>query len=518
MTGQAFRGPVEPFTRANGTRTHDLQAQHRCRAIWLILAAGVLALVVRLPFVFSGLSVDEGGYAYVAQRWSRGDKLYSGVWLDRPQGLLLTYRALLWINDSGWTIRVGMMISGALVSMFLGVIGLNLSTQRPHGDRTGVAAAFIYAIVGVAPHLEGMTLNGELLASVPATGSIAAILIWRKGRTSSWLLVAGVAAGMAMTMKQSGIDGLAVGLAVVLTTRGARIRCVSGFLAGFAVPIAACIFHGWYLGLSRYWAALAGYQIHAILTGYQIHAMTSPSSNRSARWNELTHYLGGLAIDLAVLVLTACVGFRVLGRCGRIIAATWLMSGIIGINLGGSYWPHYYMQVLPSLSFLAAVAYASFAPPSARTVTAVLLVLPTMLWMISIAVMSPRQRHQTVPYDALAIRDRHIARVIDAQTTSDQRIYVLVSDAPLYFLAQRRASYPYLWGKPIQKIPSAVPLLQTMLESKGRPTLVIMATPLPNTVDPSGRIGLDLATYYHPVSMVDGTLILRANESPATLR
>ena len=41
----------------------------RRRAIALIGGAGLLALLLRLPFVFTGLSTDEGGYAYVAQQW-----------------------------------------------------------------------------------------------------------------------------------------------------------------------------------------------------------------------------------------------------------------------------------------------------------------------------------------------------------------------------------------------------------------------------------------------------------------
>ena len=71
-----------------------------------ILAAAVLAALLRAPFLITGLSTDEGGYAYVAQQWSRGAKLYDTAWLDRPQGLLLTYRALLGIDSSGWTIRL----------------------------------------------------------------------------------------------------------------------------------------------------------------------------------------------------------------------------------------------------------------------------------------------------------------------------------------------------------------------------------------------------------------------------
>src|SRR3954447_20622741 len=160
-----------------------------------ILAAALLAVLLRVPFLFTGLSTDEGGYAYVAQQWSRGARLYDTAWLDRPQGLLLTYRALLAIDASGWTIRLGMVLAGAVITVALGAIGVLLA-----GRTTGIAAAWIYAVVGVAPHLEGITFNGELLAAVPSTVSIAlALWWWRRDRSLWWLAAAGVAAGLALT-------------------------------------------------------------------------------------------------------------------------------------------------------------------------------------------------------------------------------------------------------------------------------------------------------------------------------
>ena len=188
-----------------------------------ILAAAVLAALLRAPFIFTGLSTDEGGYAYVAQQWSRGAKLYDTAWLDRPQGLLLTYRALLGIDSSGWTIRLGMVLAGAIITVALGLLGSQLI-----GRTAGIAAAWIYAVVGVAPHLEGMTFNGELLASVPSTVAIAlAVFWWRRSKSLWWLAGSGLLAGVALTMKQSGIDGIVVGLVIVAIATRAFRRAVT---------------------------------------------------------------------------------------------------------------------------------------------------------------------------------------------------------------------------------------------------------------------------------------------------
>ncbi|MEV4704955.1 hypothetical protein [Actinoplanes sp. NPDC049316] len=460
-----------------------------------IAAAVVVAVLLRVPFLFTGLSTDEGGYAYVARQWARGDLLYSDVWLDRPQGLLLTYRALLAIDESGWAIRLGVVLAGAILTVAVAAIGWGLA-----GRAAGVVAAWLYAVVGVAPHLEGMTLNGELLASVPSTVSIAlAVLWWRRGRSLWWLAGAGVLAGVALTMKQSGIDGVLVGLLVLVLAR--RGKPVPVFLAGVALPLLASALHGLAVGWSAYWTALVGYQLSAL---------GGSGSNASTRWTDLGRQAGDIALGVVPVLLVSLLGWRVLDRGARRLLGVWLFAGFIGINLGGSYWPHYFVQPLPALVVLAAVAVIGVRAGWRRWALAAVATVPTLVWLAALVPMSPGGRADTIPYDALAARDDRIAAVIRASTGPDDRIYVLESEAYLYFAADREASYPYLWGKPIDKIPDALPRLRAMLASPQRPVLVVLDTP-PAAVDPSGGIAADLAAYYHPETTVEGVPILRAN-------
>ncbi|MEU4216186.1 hypothetical protein [Actinoplanes sp. NPDC026623] len=463
-----------------------------------ILAAAVLAALLRVPFMFTGLSTDEGGYAYVAQQWARGARLYDTAWLDRPQGLLLTYRALLAIDDSGWTIRLGMVLAGAIITVALGAIGWLLA-----GRAVGAAAAWIYAVVGIAPHLEGITFNGELLAAVPSTVAIAlAVRWWRRDGSLWWLAGAGVLAGAALTMKQSGIDGIVVGLVVVLLARrGAGLLAAGGvFAAGVAVPVAASVLHGIAVGWSYYWTALIGYQLSA---------MGGSGSNTGTRLADFGRHAGDIALDLTVIVIVSLFGWRTFDRGGRWLLGAWLLAGFAGINLGGSYWPHYFVQPLPALVLLAAAAIVAVPSVRWRRALAAVVVLPTLAWLV-VLVGWPARRAEAIPYDALAARDDRIAAVIRDSTTPDDRIYVLESEAYLYFAAQRQSPYPYLWGKPIDKIPDALPRLRAMLASPQRPTLVVLDTP-PAAVDPSGGIAADLAAHYHVDSVVEGVTILRAN-------
>ena len=51
-----------------------------------------------VPFVHAPLTADEGGYGDVARLCDSGARLYDQAWVDRPQGLLLVFRAILHID------------------------------------------------------------------------------------------------------------------------------------------------------------------------------------------------------------------------------------------------------------------------------------------------------------------------------------------------------------------------------------------------------------------------------------
>src|SRR5262249_30344544 len=150
--------------------------RRRSRAWWVIAGAALVAAALRLPYLWTGLSPDEGGYAYLARQWAAGARLYGPeAGIDRPPGPLLNYPAPVALDGSGTSIRVLAVPIGAAMTVLVALIGGQLA-----GPRLAAAAAVLYAVVGVAPHIEGFTLNGELLASVPATASVVAALWSRR--------------------------------------------------------------------------------------------------------------------------------------------------------------------------------------------------------------------------------------------------------------------------------------------------------------------------------------------------
>ena len=442
-------------------------------------------MVVRLPFLGS-IGPDEGGYAYVAWRWSRGADLYHSVWVDRPQGLILVYRLLISISHSAWAIRLGAVVAGAAITLLLAAVGRLLESPG-----TGFLAGAIYAVVGIGPHIEGYTFNGELAAAVPATAAIAAALFaWRRD-SPAWLVAAAALGGSAVLMKQSGFDGFAVVFAVALLRRE-RLKSIALVVAGAAVPLGASVIAGWHSGWRFYWSAVAW-----------DHLAAATSESRPAH---LLESLPTAARDLLPLAAVALVGLW-LSRKQRPqlrLGLVWLAAALAGVNVGGLYWPHYYIQLLAPLCVLASLALGRIGHLGLAWAAAALVTLPTLLFLGVLVNASDYRGDRMVKYTLGFENDLRIARYVRLHSSSRESVYALVSRADFYFLAGRPAASPYLWAHPLNTIPGARAALARTLATSRRPRLVVLfqRAPLHRSEKSLGTI---LSRHYEAVWRAPGT-------------
>ncbi|MFL6162000.1 MAG: hypothetical protein ACJ74U_07210 [Jatrophihabitantaceae bacterium] len=171
------------------------------------MLAGLAAIAIRLPLLGVPLDADEGGYAYLARRWAGGSRLYGAAWVDRPQALLVGYRLVTDLGRSRIWIHLAAIGLALLLLAAVASAGWALA-----GRRAAVFGAFLVAIVGAAPHLQGFMFNGELAAGAFSASAVAGAA-WYLRRGNGWLLVlAGGFGAIALLMKQSGFDGLLTAL------------------------------------------------------------------------------------------------------------------------------------------------------------------------------------------------------------------------------------------------------------------------------------------------------------------
>jgi 4-amino-4-deoxy-L-arabinose transferase-like glycosyltransferase len=447
-----------------------------------------LAVAVRLPFLHTPLTADEGGYGEVARLWSRGAGLYQGAWVDRPQGLLLIFRAMLHVDGgSAEALHALAAVAAAVVVCITMVVTARLAGRIP-----ATVAGLAIATVGAAPFIESFTLSGELLASVFAVASMLAFVLYLERDRLVWLVAAGLLTGCAVLVKQSAFDaGAAAAVYLLVTRRRAALAPVAALAAAAVAPVAVAAvsaqsFHDW-------WYAMVTYrdQADSIVTG-SLHE----------RLHQFRTSLPAAERGLGVLVLLAVLAWR----RPPLLPALWLAFAVLGVLGGGNFHNHYYQQLVPPLGLLAGIGgadilvrrrvYAAGAVAAAVAATAVVTV---PLWFDSPAA----QARSIFPSDPHLQTDAAVIRYVDAHTRPGQRIFVMWAAADIYYLADRDPSFRYMWFRNIQAIPGALGQARRMLAGPHKPALVVEIN-APGSMDPSGATAAIMARDYRLAATVAG--------------
>ena len=472
----------------------------------------VIAIALRLPFMQTPLSVDEGGFAAIARAWSRGGHLYREIWVDRPQGLLLEYRAALALfGDGGIAVRALAVVAACGITIAIG-----LAVRALLSARAGIIAAALFATLSVAPTLEGFAANGELLTALPSTIAIALAVSWAMTQARVALLLgAGLSAGFAFLVKQSGYDaGIAIALWLALGSlrgtlgRSHARRGLIALITGGLVMLALSLLHGALTGWHDFWFALADYRL-SVESVY-----TAPISQRAQLlWSSF----GSAAPATAPLLVFAALGIRPAWRNGQArLLPLWLALSFSGFLLGGLFHPHYYIGLIAPLSALSAFGIVEFvrrfSPRALAVGLAALLIAPIVVALPSYTADGLRSRSLASSNDSRIVTNAAVARYIDTHSSPTERIYAMFANASLYFAADRPAAFRYLWFLGVKHIPGATGQLNDTLAGRRAP-LLIAQYQKPGDIDPSGGIATTLARRYRQVAVVDGIPILRLQNS-----
>ncbi len=469
------------------------------------LLIGALVVAMRLRFLWTPITSDEGGYLSVARYWSRGATLYREAWVDRPQGLLLLYRALH-VVGLGTTVGVRLL---AIAAALLGTAACAHIAGTLAGRRAVLPAALLTGVLLSVPQYEGFIANAELLSGAIGATGLAMVLaaVWRApARRAAWLAGAGAVSGFALLVKQSAFDTVAAaGVVLILqavTRRPGAVRRLAAYAGGVAVMLGLAALHGALTGWSRWWFAVAGYRL-----GHR-------SVLETADWAKFRETFGivrpivGPAVVLGIVAAVAAR--RTLAARGLAVLGAWLAAAVVAFLAGGLFHRHYWVLLMFPLGAALGVAVSALRrPPWAPLAVAGLMVLVPLLETVS-AVRLPRDRvGPELSGDGRFAADAAVADwVRQHRTDSSQAVYAMCASAGLYGDIDSNAPYPYLWFLNIQDIPGAIQQLADLLAGPSAPTFVAVYQS-PDACDRSGRVGAALAANYHRVDTVLGVAMLR---------
>lgn len=480
--------------------------------------AVVAAVLVRIPFLDRYAYPDEGGLLIVAGHWHEGGPtLYGQLFVDRPPLLLLFWQAAL---------ELGGLRAARLLALVAVAVAVAVAGRCGHllGGRRGTTWAVVVAATFLAnPALGTREVDGELLGAPLTLLACLCVLSVAVSGASRWrddllALAAGTCGAAALLVKQNLADGLVFGLVLTVTAalsgawprrRALRVLALGG--VGAALP----------LGVTALWAATEGpgagtlwytlYQFRIDATGVVVAHTTATTQHRL-----LT--LGAVAVQsgLALVLLPGLWALRHRLRHGNPVPVAILaMVGfeVVAVGLGGSYWAHYLIELVPGAVLLAGAA-ATQVPRRA------------MLAGLAFSVCSALAAVTTTSVDhGLDARGR--ARTVsswlhDASSPGDTGT-VTFGHADILAGTGLAPRYPYLWTLPMRTLDPGLDGLVGLLDGKRAPTWLVEPTRLDAWgIDPSGRVQAALDRHYVRAATVCGipvylhTGVVRALPPPPT--
>jgi hypothetical protein len=474
---------------------------------WSVGASVLLTVLLHLRFFFTPLTSDEGGYLAIARAWGHGRDLYRQVWIDRPQGLLVLFRA--WDDVAGGSTASVRIL--ATVFAAVAVVAGAFIADALGSPRAGALAAAFVAIISSTPVLEGFIANGELLSGALSTAGLAVGCIVLAGRCNlRWMYVAGLLAGCAMSIKQSGFDGfvaifawLILALGLAWRERRYVLHALCLVVGGLATVMAVLAAHGALTGWHDWWFAVAGYRLdsRSALVGADWGRLLTTARVAAPILSPLL--IGSIACGVALYVTPARRP-----RPEHSMLLIWLLAASAAFLSGGQFHRHYWITLTFPLAVIAAMLIASVRVFWIRSALAWAVIVPALVSAIVIIGLPRDQVPVRASNDPRLIIDEHMADWYRANHAPGETMYILCASAAFYGNALEDPPYPYLWLDGVRQVPGAREALGTMLSTAAqRPTFVALYQST-SGCDPSGVSGRAFDQYYRPLAIVDGVQIV----------
>lgn len=473
----------------------------------LVLAAGGVA--VRLPFLATPLSPDEGGFLMVAAQWSPGTSLYGDYWVDRPPLMIGLFQLA---NLGGGAVALRLMgIAAVVVSVLLAaMVGRAVAPARPGA---AVATAATAAVFLSSPMFGASEVDGELLAVPFVLAGIIAVLRATTSRAPfprvAWWTAAGVAAAAAAAIKQDMLEVFVAGAAsigMLVYARRPRPAAEAALAFSLGAGVAAALLLWWASvhGTSpgALWDAVVSFRADASA----VISRSAPDTAAHRAVGVALAFLssGALALLLAVVVparwsrRSRDPGAARPGSAGsdggdaRLLALAVVAWEVFAVAVGGSYWLHYLVGTVPGL-VLTVAAVARLGPARLRW-TAAVLAYAAVLALASAVSLAIRVSGPST--------DVQVESYLAAHARPGDTGVVAFGNPALLQGAGLSSPYPELWSLPVRVRDPDLTQFDAVIEGNDRPAWVVVSGSSVGTwgVDP-GTAQAILDREYHPVQV-----------------
>lgn len=315
--------------------------------VWLAILLGIV-IVLRIPFFFEPFSYgDELIYLALGEGIRKGLILYQGVYDNKPP---LLYLLAAIAGNVFWFKAILSFWSLITVVLFWKLA----SALFPNKLKLQKVATIIFALLTTLPLLEGNIANAENFMIGPIIAAFV-ILFSRKLNFKN-IFGAGALFGMATLFKIPAAFDMPVIILYWLITAGLKkddlrvtLRKSVYLFLGFLAPILATLVWFYFEGALKDYIRAAFLQNIGYLSTWRPTDVVKPFLVRNLP----------LLIRTGIVLAGAVILFLKRGRLTQkfIFLTLWLLFGLFAVTLSERPYPHYLIQVVPSISFLFAILF-----------------------------------------------------------------------------------------------------------------------------------------------------------------
>jgi hypothetical protein len=397
------------------------------------------------------LERDEGEYAYAGQLMLQGIPPYQIAYNMKLPGTYAAYAIIMGVfGQTAAAIRVGLLIANALTILLVYLVGRHL-----FGRLAGTLAAVSYGVLSIGPGVNGFAGHATHFVVLAAMAGLWLLLQGIARMSTRTIFAAGLFMGVAFLMKQPGAAFGIFGGLYLLRMQGwdtARwresIRRTLCYSVGAALPYVLTCLLLWRAGVfAKFWFWTVDY---ALQYG------TNASQARLFFFNnfpQTVHSAIALWI-LAAIGLTALVWSPEVRARADFLGGLFLFS-CLAVSAGFYFRFHYFILLLPALSFCVGVAISS-ATEWAEKHGGVVRYFPLAVFLLACMSTLLQQEYFYFRADPISA-SRHVyptdpfaeaaavGRYIQANSSPADSIAVLGSEPQIMFYARRRSATGYLY-------------------------------------------------------------------------
>jgi 4-amino-4-deoxy-L-arabinose transferase-like glycosyltransferase len=439
-----------------------------------VILVAILALTFYLRLLYFGQYIDGdvGRAGYLGWRMAEGEVLIDIEGPGKPPLYSMLYAVFICLFGPS---VMGLKMFGA-VFVLMAVLAVYWVANQAYGKKVGLLAALLFGVFSSGPMVEGGTVNLETVLHLPYILAIGLFLKASESGRLRWYFLTGMCAALATLVKQVG--GV---LFFVFLCYGIHERWIKkdpfmlkqwfypyiALAGGALLPVIGLVsfyhFHGY--TLNQLYDSMLGSNLSYIQRG---HEYTSVFKFFSSQLKVMLPENG--LLWLGTMFAAAYLGWRIWrnrGQASDRILLWWVFWSFAVLWVTGTFWAHYFLQIIAPFSILAAYGIVA-AWKLAKSLSPFPRFVGQGVWTILLVVMviffiktdykyffSYTPVGQTIfqykglnrsleVYGLYNVVQQQIAYYIRDNTDPTDTIYVWGIAPQVYFLAQRKAATRYI--------------------------------------------------------------------------